>query len=145
MHARRGFTLVEILIVLALVGVLSAMAVPRLLDRRVIDERAAADELRATLITARRVALAQEREVCVLVAPANVRVVHVSGGACDPAVPVQGSTGAMRLTAPNGSAGYTGDAVVRFTARGQLTPLVDRRVGIGTRLWLVERRTGAVS
>lgn len=143
---RRGFTIVEITIVMVLIGVLSALAAPRLLDRRGIEERAAADELRALLRSARGIARAQEREICVLVAPADVRVLHVSGGACDAARPVLGAggQGALRIAAPAGLA-FTGDPLIRFTARGQLTPSLDRRAGIGTRLWRVERSTGTVS
>lgn len=143
---RRGFTIVELTIVIVLIGVLSALAAPRLLDRRALDERAAADELRALLRSARAIAMAQERDICIVVAPADVRVLHVSGGACDATRPVQGpgGQGDLRIGAPAGLA-FTGDALIRFDARGRLTPAQDRRAGIGSRLWRVERSTGAVT
>jgi prepilin-type N-terminal cleavage/methylation domain-containing protein len=146
MKTPRGFTAIELTIVIVLIGLLSALAAPRLLDRQALAERASADELRALLRSARQIAVAQEREVCVMVIGATVQAVHVSAGACDLATPVAGpgGQGALRLGAPTGMA-YTGNPLVRFNARGQLNPAVDRVMGIGTRLWRVDRFTGAVS
>lgn len=143
---RRGFTLVELLIAISLVGILATVAVPRLLERSALDERAAADELRALLRASRSLALAQERDVCVLVAAARVRAVYVGPGGCDPARPVgsAGSSDPLAVAAPAGLA-FGGDAQLRFTLRGQLTPFVDGRVTLGNRLWRVDRLTGSVT
>ncbi len=142
----RGFTLIELMIALVLMGVLSALAMPRLLDRNALAERAAADELRGLIRSARQIAMAQEREVCLLVAPASVRVVYVSGANCDGARPVPGpgGQGPLLIAAPNNTA-FIGDPVLRFNARGQLNPAAVRRAGLGGLLWTVEPNTGAVS
>ena len=46
---RRGFTLVEITVVIVLIGIVASVAAPRLLERSALDERAAADALRGLL------------------------------------------------------------------------------------------------
>lgn len=142
---RRGFTLVELTMVMVLVGVLATIAAPRLLERNALDEHAAAETLRGLLRSSRAVAIAQEREVCVLVAAATVRAVYAGPLGCDATRPLAGAGGQaeMRIAAPAGLA-FGGDAIVRFGARGQLVPAADRRVTLGTRQWLVERRTGVV-
>ena len=132
--------------VMALIATLSALAVPRLLDRGALAERGAADELRALLRSSRQLAIMQERDICVLVAPAGVRSVYVSANACDAARPVPAAAGAgpLAIAAPPGVA-FGGDALVRFGTRGQLVPAADRNVTLGTRQIRVERGTGAAS
>lgn len=143
---RRGFTLVELAIVMLLVGILGAVAAPRLLDNSGLAERAAADELRGLLRTSRQIAAVHERDVCVLVTAADARAVYTSGTGCDPALPVQGPAGqgALRVAAPNGMV-FGGDASIRFTPRGALSPQVNRRVTLRARQWLVHADTGSVS
>ena len=63
---RAGFTLVELLIVLAIMGLVAALAFPRLVGRAPGSTLGAvAEELRAALATARSAAIAQDREVMV--------------------------------------------------------------------------------
>lgn len=132
--------------VMALIATLSALAVPRLLDRGALAERGVADELRALLRSARQLAITQERDICVLVAAAGVRAVYVNANVCDPARPVPGPAGGgpLAIAAPPGVA-FGGDALVRFGPRGQLVPTVDRIVTLGTRQIRIERSTGAAS
>ena len=143
---RRGFTLVEITIVIALIGIVAAVAAPRLLDRSALDEHAAAEALRGLLRSSRAIAIAQERDICVQVSAADVRAVYVGAAGCDPARPVQGAggQGPLRLAAPAGLV-FGGDTQLRFTPRGQLTPPIDGRVTLGGRMWRVERLTGNVT
>ncbi len=144
----RGFTLVELVMVMTLLGVISALAVPRLLGGAGggLQEKAAFDEVRALLRTSRQVAATREREVCVLVSAAQVRAVYAGAAGCDPtqAVAGPGGQGPLQVAAPQGMA-FGGNAVLRFTPRGALTPLADGRVNLGTRQWLVNAATGTVS
>lgn len=59
-----GFTLIELIIVMILVGVLAVAAIPRFFDRT-FDERGFHDAVKAAVQHARRVAVASRRFVCV--------------------------------------------------------------------------------
>ncbi len=59
----RGFTLVELVAALIIVGVVTAVAAPRLFDTRVFNERGYADEIAASMRYARRIAVASSCNV----------------------------------------------------------------------------------
>lgn len=141
----RGFTLVELVVVLIVMGVLASLALPRLMDRRALQERGFLDQLRALVSYGRKVALAQRREVCVLLAPASVRVVYANGAACNPAAPVAtpGSSEPFTVPVPNGVA-LGGAAQVRFNVAGQPAPNVDHLISVGGNSLTVSRETGIV-
>lgn len=68
----RGATLLELVFVLALAGILAAVAAPRLIDRSGLQLAAAERELTAGLRLAQRLALTKNREVCVDVLPSGI-------------------------------------------------------------------------
>src|SRR5665647_1764936 len=59
-----GFTLVELVMVLILVGILAVVAIPRFMDKT-FDERGFHDAVQAAVQHARRVAVASRRFSCV--------------------------------------------------------------------------------
>jgi MSHA pilin protein MshC len=61
----RGFTLVELVLVMTIAGVLAAVAAPRMLDRSAFQTRGGAAEIRTALRYAQKLAIAKNREVCV--------------------------------------------------------------------------------
>ena len=61
----RGFTLVELIAVMVVVGILAVAALPRFFDRSVFEARGFLDETRALLRYAQKTAVAQRRTVCV--------------------------------------------------------------------------------
>jgi MSHA pilin protein MshC len=100
---QRGFTLVELIMVMVIVGILAAVAAPRFFDANVFQSRGFADQVQASLRYAQKEAIAQRRNVCVTFAmpapPAlnsiTLRIASLSGAAsaCD-----------TNLTAPTGGA-----------------------------------------
>ncbi len=64
-HGRRGFTLVELIIVLVLVGVLAVVAGPKVFDVSGFQARGFHDQTMSYLRFAQKTAIAQRRTVCV--------------------------------------------------------------------------------
>ena len=62
---QRGFTLVELIMTMVIVGILAAVVAPRFFDANVFKSRGFADQVQATLRYAQKAAIAQHRNVCV--------------------------------------------------------------------------------
>lgn len=75
----RGFTLVELVTVIALVGALAVFAMPRLLDLSAWRLRAYADELAAETLAMQRLALAQRRAVVATITGSGVSFAYAGG------------------------------------------------------------------
>lgn len=138
-----GFTMIEMIIVMLVAAVLSSLALPRLTDRRALQERGALDQFRAMLIHTRRLAMTQGRDVCVLSNPAQAQAVYVVAGACSAASPVAdpGDGSPYRLVAPPGVV-IGGGALLRFNPRGQLVPALNQVINVGTLALTVQGETG---
>ena len=97
--AEHGFTLVELIVTMIVVGILAVTVVPRFADRAAFDERGFYDGTLSILHYAQKAAVAQRRPVCVAfgAAPASVTLTIAAsfGGACD-----------TDLAGPNGVAPY---------------------------------------
>jgi MSHA pilin protein MshC len=139
----RGFTVVELIVVMAVMSLLAALAVPRLTDRTALQERGARDQLRALLNYSRQLAMTQQRDVCVLTTPTQARAVFTAGGVCAPAQPVPDPAGggAYTIAMPAG-VNLSGAALLRFNARGQPVPASDQTLFVGVLALTVYRETG---
>lgn len=60
---QRGFTLTELITIIVILGIISAVAAPRFFDVNVFQSRGAADQVRAVLRYGQKVAIAQHRNV----------------------------------------------------------------------------------
>jgi MSHA pilin protein MshC len=74
----RGFTLVELVVVLVLVGILAVAVMPRLFDKSSFAARGAKDFLGASLRYAQKSAVAMRRNVCVVVSSTAVAVTYAT-------------------------------------------------------------------
>lgn len=81
--ARRagGFTLVELVMVITIVGTLALVVLPRLLDLTAWRLRAFGDELQAQMMAMQRLALAQRRPVVATIVDTGVSFAYAGGGA----------------------------------------------------------------
>lgn len=80
---QHGFTLVELVMTMVIIGIIAAVAAPRFFNNNVFQSRGAADQVKAALRYGQKVAIAQHRRV----------VVELSAGAnpiCDAAVTASG-------------------------------------------------------
>ncbi|OFZ65659.1 MAG: hypothetical protein A2V79_07060 [Betaproteobacteria bacterium RBG_16_56_24] len=104
---QRGFTLVELIMTLVIVGILAAVVAPRLLDTNVFQSRGFADQVQASLRYAQKAAIAQRRFVCAAFTANSVTLTVGTTAACG-----------TPLVSPAGAANYviTAPAGVTFAA-----------------------------
>jgi Tfp pilus assembly protein FimT len=103
------------------------------------------DQLQAMLRHARSLAVAQQRDVCVLLDAVQARMVYTTAALCDAASPVAepGSRTPFVAAVPNGVA-LAGVTQVRFNPQGQPVPNVNQIVTVSARVLTISRETGTV-
>lgn len=127
-RAARGFTVVELIATIVIVGIVAAVALPRFSGRHGFEARGFTDQVVASLQYARQVAIAQRRTVCAaFTGGMTLTLTRAStvGGACDRALTTPAGGAAYTLTAPAGvalaGADFTFDAQGRASAGGNVT------------------------
>lgn len=89
---QRGFTLVELVMTIVILGILSAVVAPKLFDNSVFQSRGFADQVLATLRYAQKTAIAQHRYVCAAFSSNSVTLTYGTTSTCGTALisPVTG-------------------------------------------------------
>jgi len=93
----RGFTLVELVMVMIIVGILAVAVIPRFFDRQTYDARAFLDRARAMLRYGQKVAIAQNRNVFVRLDGSSVALCF-DAGCSDPVRPPSGGNSGSAAT-----------------------------------------------
>lgn len=76
MIKQRGFTIVELIMVIAILGIISAVALPRLFDRRTFDERFYFEEVLSVVRYAQKLAVASGCHIQVLVRNSGAELIY---------------------------------------------------------------------
>lgn len=97
-----GFTTIELVVVILLLGIMAVAVIPKMADRSVFEEMGFRGQVLATLRHARKTAIASRRHVCVAIDGTGVTLT------LDPRVP-ENLTGAVdctsNLSVPGGCSG----------------------------------------
>ena len=147
-HAKiSGFTLVELVVVMLIIGVLSIAVIPRFLDAQTFDSRGFNDQTLSALRYGQKAAIAQRRTVCVSFSTSSVTLTMASAAGsstCD--TPLTGPTGdsPFQVSARPGVAYTASPSNFRFNAAGQANLGQTLQVSGQTNGITVEQETGYV-
>jgi len=111
--------MVELIVVIVLAGILSALAITRFFERSVYDAEAATEQLRSILRYGQKVAIAQHRDVFVILGPNSAALCFANETAC---------AANNRVLAPG----------------GQNSDSAATRAACNARNWMCEGRPGSV-
>lgn len=146
-----GFTLVELIVVILIVGVLAAVAMPRFVDNTTFAERGYYEELVAALKFAQKTAVASGCPVRVVVDAAGyeARQQQALGGRCDPAdstwsTPLRLADGALLAGAVPQGVVVAPNVVVIFDALGSTSLGADQPIAVGPHSMTVQAASGFV-
>ena len=118
LKTQSGFTLVELITVMVILGVLAATALPRFFNRSSFDSRGLYDTAISTLRYAQKVAVAQRRFVCVAYTANSITLSIGATAACGTnLVDLNGQT-PYTVSAPNGVT-LSGGSNFNFDALGR--------------------------
>lgn len=122
-----GFTMLELVMTLAIIAILVAVAAPRFTDSDAFQSRGFADQVQATLRHAQKIAIVQHRFVCVAFGANSVTLTYDStapsmshAAATCPGSNLTGPTGQTpyTVTAPSGVT-LSGGAPFNFNTQGK--------------------------
>jgi len=146
-----GYTLVELVVVMAIAGVLAAFIAPRFWSQQTFSDRGYADELAAALRFTQKAAVITGCPARLTLASGSYAAAQqaASGNTCNAsdntwATPVVGADGSnIQNTAP-GSTTSSPTGVFQFDTQGRLSASPATTITVGTRTITIVAGTGLV-
>lgn len=146
----RGFTLVELIVTLVVVGILAVAIIPRFANKSDFDARGFFDSAAAILRYAQKSAVAQRRTVCVAFGADSSVTLTIAGdfgGACNTDLAGPNGVAPYKLYAPSGVVFAATPANFSFLPSGEALPALDQTItvsGLAGRSITVVAATGYV-
>jgi MSHA pilin protein MshC len=146
-----GYTLVELVVVMAVAGILAAYVAPRFWNQQTFSDRGYADELAAALRATQKAAVITGCAAQLTVAASSYAAAQqaAAGNTCDPAdatwsTPLLGADGSLiQDSAPaNTTAGPAG--AYQFDSQGRLSSGPGTTITVGTHTITIATGTGLV-
>lgn len=146
-----GYTLVDLIVVISILGILSATLGPRLFDQSAFSQRGYADELAAALRFAQKAAVISGCPARITLSASGYAGAQqaASSNACNTAdstwsTPLLGPDGAaIAGTGPTG-AGVSPTGVFQFDAQGRLSASPATSITVGARMLSIDAGSGFV-
>ena len=147
-----GFTIVELVVVMVVIGVLAALAVPRFFVSQQYRDRGFYDQTLAITRYAQKSAIAVRRNVCVNIASPSINLTYVSAptyvstSTCNTNLPSPvGGTAPFTVTAPSGVTLSSSSTPIIYTALGSVSSAAaTTTITVSSRTVTVESGTGYV-
>lgn len=114
-HSLRGFTLIELIMVIVMLGVLSVYVAPRMFDNQDFYAKGFHDETMGYLRFAQKTAIAQRRTVCVTFGANSLTLAAALNA------PAAGAANTDCSTAASNFLGPKGESPPSLTAKGTVT------------------------
>ncbi len=150
MHAQKGFTIVELIAVITIVGVMSAVAAPRFVGNDAFQARGAYSTLLSVLRFAQKTAVAQRKPVYAKLDTATRVICLGYDAACSSAVIDPATQAAYSKTLPSSVTLTTSANPVVFDGKGASSSTISIRLqnnvttSEAARTITVEQETGYV-